>query len=105
MGLQRLGDADVAALVPIVLAWADDDDPLVQRQLQQRFATAPADGILDSCGSRSRSVAGRQRISPTGSRRVGTLPCGRCGKDYQAGASPSPPILHRDYWRSKPRPV
>ena len=31
MGLQRLGDADAAALASIVLAWADDAEPLVQR--------------------------------------------------------------------------
>jgi len=31
MALQRLGDADLPTLEEIVLAWADDPDPLVQR--------------------------------------------------------------------------
>jgi len=66
MALQRLGDADGAALRDVVAAWAADPDPLVQRAAvagicEPRLLLDPesARAALDACRVATRSLADR----------------------------------------------
>jgi len=66
MALQRLGDRDAARLRDVVLAWADDPDPLVQRAAvagicEPRLLRDPrtAQCALDACRRATASLAAR----------------------------------------------
>lgn len=66
IGLQRLGDADPAALESLVLDWADDSDPLVERAAaaaicEPRLLRTPraAAAAIEVCRRTAASLAAR----------------------------------------------
>lgn len=85
MGLQRLGDTDERALQRLVIAWADDPHPLVQRAAaaaicEPRLLTSPdaAAVAVEVCRRTTAALAAR----PRGSRRAGDLRTLRQGLGY-----------------------
>jgi hypothetical protein len=66
MALQRLGDADLPRLLAVVLDWADDPDPLVQRAAAAAICeprlltgTEAAAVAVDVCRRTTAALAGR----------------------------------------------
>ncbi|MBM9465377.1 HEAT repeat domain-containing protein [Aeromicrobium sp. YIM 150415] len=85
MGLQRLGDTDVAALESLVLDWADDPEPLVQRAAAAAICeprllgtAAAAATAIEVCRRATASLAAR----PPSMRRQSELRTLRQGLGY-----------------------